>query len=106
MLVSGNRESKEADILRLKNQITSLESQMQSLDIEFNVALNQGNAYRAASLSDQIASKYEEQAILCDTLSTKLAGGPERDDCVRKAADGRAHAQRLRDQAAGFRSRR
>lgn len=103
-LVNANRESKEAEVLKLKNHISAIETQMQALDIEYQAAVSQGNRYRAITSEEQIAAKYEEQAILFDTLATKLPAGAERDDCTRAAADRRANAQRCRLQAAALRS--
>lgn len=96
----------DSEVVKLRNQISSSEVQLDALDAEFRAAVARGNAAHAAVLGDQIAAKYEDQAILCDMLTTRLAHGPERDSFVRIAADSRANAQRCRTQSAHIRSSR
>ena len=96
--------SNEAEIVRLKNDVHRLQTQMEMVEFEYHNALLQKDPYRAASLCDQFAARADEQATACDLLAARLQQGNDRDEYVRMAQDRRRLALTWRTCAAQIRS--
>lgn len=96
--------SQDSEVVRLKNDIHRLQTQLEAVEIEYHNALLHRDRSRAATLCDQFAARADEQATACDLLAVRLTQGNERDDCVRMAQDRRRLALTWRTCAAQIRS--
>jgi DNA-directed RNA polymerase subunit RPC12/RpoP len=104
VFVVGNQSrSNEAEVATLRNQITSVVTQLRALEVECGGAIERRDQKRIITLTEQAAERYAELAVLQDGLAAKLSGA-DRDECVRTAAHNRAQAQHFRLQAAEWRA--